>query len=336
MPEGSTGHVSEELLPCTLEWRAPQVLSEHQCARGACTARPWFSFGAPGDHSHRLGWYWRETFACCSQETLLSPSLLLSGIISLDNNKQEGASRLLLHGLGTLLSLVPQAPEKGAKPFIMFISDEVLLAWNSWLKLCLIPFSFSVFFPEERSLYWYTTQWEKLLFFSLDILKYLVHFSSLIFLFLQPPRAVQSPTTHVALICYCEDPDTFLTAAGVLTTHSRAEEGNLTQQIDQAGNLWKVSLSFFLLMPLFLLSPSFLSLTHKKMAVCKVSIFFFFLITWKTGSQTHQRFLRSKSQTQSWQKPTLKLPDQIQSSLYLSYSFLGCIHNISTVSLRGG
>lgn len=59
---------------------------------------------------------------------LFSPSLLLSGIISLDNNKQEGASRLLLHGLGTLLSLMPQAPEKGAKPFIMFISDEVLLA----------------------------------------------------------------------------------------------------------------------------------------------------------------------------------------------------------------
>lgn len=70
-----------------------------------------------------LGWFCREDSVWCGQETRLSPSLLLSGVISLGNNKEEGASRLLLHGLGTLLSLVPQVPAKGAKPLLMFISD---------------------------------------------------------------------------------------------------------------------------------------------------------------------------------------------------------------------
>lgn len=70
-----------------------------------------------------LGWFCREASVWCGQETLLSPSLLLSGIVSLGNNKEEGASRLLLHGLGMLLSLVPQVPAKDAKPLLMFISD---------------------------------------------------------------------------------------------------------------------------------------------------------------------------------------------------------------------
>jgi len=43
--------------------------------------------------------------------------------MSLGNNKEEGASRLLLHGLDTLLILVPQVPAKGAKPLLMFVSD---------------------------------------------------------------------------------------------------------------------------------------------------------------------------------------------------------------------
>lgn len=44
------------------------------------------------------------------------------------NNKEEGASRLLFHGLGMLCILVPQVPAKGAKPLLMFVSDRGLLA----------------------------------------------------------------------------------------------------------------------------------------------------------------------------------------------------------------
>lgn len=118
MPEESAGHVSEEPLPCMLGTVCavsimappkPHVPEEPEQSE----------FGS----RRQTRWFFREASVWCGQETPLSPSLLLCEIISLGNNKEEGASRLLLHGLGVLLSLVPQVPVKSAKPLLMLISD---------------------------------------------------------------------------------------------------------------------------------------------------------------------------------------------------------------------
>ena len=118
MPEESVGHGSEESLPRMLGTAravSPGPLRKPVCQRSLHSQTLLLLLS-----SRRLSW---EASVWCGQETLLSPSLLLSGIVSLGNNKEEGASRLLLHGLGTLLSVLPQVPAKDAKPLLMFISD---------------------------------------------------------------------------------------------------------------------------------------------------------------------------------------------------------------------
>lgn len=70
-----------------------------------------------------------------------------------------------------------------------------------------------------------------------DILRQVVHFSPLIFFFLQVPAAAWSPIIRLALICFNRDPGDLLTPVAVLTSHSKAEEGVEFNTANRSG--WK-------------------------------------------------------------------------------------------------